>query len=875
MSERTFKTKSRVSCSSRHSYRSHASETAALARAEAEAIRAQIAFAEQEAEIKKERACLEASLEVLSLKKSAAAAAAKAEVLEAAIETDCNISDKPDIQFDIKPETVMQRTEEYIQKHSQTLSHSDPALEAVDMHPCSDHKLSQLPTSIENPVTSNQRHDTLHYRVDSPDHHSYPLSLQREGAYTHPPDTRTIPCTSHHSDVPAHKQNMSDLVRFMARQEIITKGLVQFDDLPENYRAWRASFRNAVTDLNLSYKEEIDLLVRWLGSESGKQVKRIQAVYVNDSRKGLQMAWQRLDECYGAPEIIEESLWKRIDGLGKISNKDPQRLRELGDLLMELQAAKDEGDFPGLAVLDTARGINSIVQKLPFSLQERWITQGSNYKELHHVHFPPFSFFVNFVTQQAKRRNDPGFILAPQSSDGQRLERNQHKYATQRTPVLVRKTDISSATPSQKEPIDPKMADLTQGCPIHHKPHSLLKCRGFRAKPLEERKTFLKQNNICYRCCASTTHMAKDCSKMVSCIECNSDRHVSALHPGSAPWSVKTPAEGEYGGEGQENSTAAVTALCTEVCGRNHRGRSCSKICLVSIFPTGHRERAIKLYAILDDQSNRSLVRSEFFELFGSKGHQFPYSLRTCAGVINTTGRRAHGFHLESLDGQVTVPLPTLIECNEIPDDRTEIPTPEAALHHKHLRPLVSQIPKLDPNAPILMLLGRDIIRIHKVRDQINGPHDSPYAQRLDLGWVIVGNVCLGGVHRPDLVHNHNTNTLDYGRKSYFTPCLNFFTAKESFNLNMPLTLQASTVQNSSYIEDPLGHRAFERTKEDEKIAPSLSELAFMEIMRRGFYRDDDNSWVAPLPFKPQRQRLPNNKTQVLHRLRSLQKAEA
>ncbi|XP_012817189.1 uncharacterized protein LOC105947022 [Xenopus tropicalis] len=247
------------------------------------------------------------------------------------------------------------------------------------------------------------------------------------------------------------------------------------------------------------------------------------------------MAWQRLDECYGAPEIIEESLWKRIDGFGKISNKDHQRLRELGDLLMELQAAKEEGDFPGLAVLDTARGINSIVQKLPFFLQERWMTQGSNYKELHHVHFPPFSFFENFVIQQAKRHNDPGFFLAPQSFDGQKLERDFHKNATHRTPVLVHKTVIPSATPSQKESTNPKTTDLTQGCPIHHKPHSLLKFRGFRTKPLEERKTFLKQNNICYCCCASTSHVAKDCGKIISCAECNSDRRVSALHPGPTP----------------------------------------------------------------------------------------------------------------------------------------------------------------------------------------------------------------------------------------------------------------------------------------------------------------------------------------------------
>lgn len=41
--------------------------------------------------------------------------------------------------------------------------------------------------------------------------------------------------------------------------------------------------------------------------------------------------------------------------------------------------------------------------------------------------------------------------------------------------------------------------------------------------------------------------------------------------------------------------------------------------------------------------------------------------------------------------------------------------------------------------------------------------------------------------------------------------------------------------------------------------------------MELGFYKDKDNSWTAPLPFKTQRRCLPNNKVQALNRFRSLQ----
>lgn len=45
--------------------------------------------------------------------------------------------------------------------------------------------------------------------------------------------------------------------------------------------------------------------------------------------------------------------------------------------------------------------------------------------------------------------------------------------------------------------------------------------------------------------------------------------------------------------------------------------------------------------------------------------------------------------------------------------------------------PVADKIPGFDPGAAILLLLGRDILRVHKVREQYNGPHNAPYAQHL------------------------------------------------------------------------------------------------------------------------------------------------
>lgn len=117
-------------------------------------------------------------------------------------------------------------------------------------------------------------------------------------------------------------QDVSNLIRFMARREIVSTGLLQFDDCPENYRAWKASFFTTTKDLNLTAKEEMDLLVKWLGADSREQAKRIRAVHVENPGRGRLKIWERIDDCFGAPEVVESSLLRRIETFPKISNRD-------------------------------------------------------------------------------------------------------------------------------------------------------------------------------------------------------------------------------------------------------------------------------------------------------------------------------------------------------------------------------------------------------------------------------------------------------------------------------------------------------------------------------------------------------------------------
>lgn len=171
------------------------------------------------------------------------------------------------------------------------------------------------------------------------------------------------------------------------------------------------------------------------------------------------------------------------------------------------------------------------MEKLPSSLQEKWLYAGSRFKEENKVSFPPFLFFTHFVCSEAEARNDSSFKFSNSSYTVVRNERSLFKHGASKVPVLVHKTDVSkndeSDSVSLKEIVK---KDSTKHCPIHNKSYPLWKCRAFGKKSLVECKNLLKEHKRCFRCC-SLNHVARECLVVLKCAECDSDIHGTVMHP--------------------------------------------------------------------------------------------------------------------------------------------------------------------------------------------------------------------------------------------------------------------------------------------------------------------------------------------------------
>ncbi|CAB4032293.1 Hypothetical predicted protein, partial [Paramuricea clavata] len=137
-----------------------------------------------------------------------------------------------------------------------------------------------------------------------------------------------------------------------------------------------------------------------------------------------------------------------------------------------------------------------------------------------------------------------------------------------------------------------------------------------------------------------------------------------------------------------------------------------------------------------------------------------------------------------------------------------------------------------------------------KPREVVNGKDDEPWAERYDLGWTIIGDVCKG----PE--GNDSDETFKINR----IVIRDNATTKEIYT--------PSDVQRMMELD--YSERKAER--EDNTIY-SVEDRKFLQILEEGIKKDTDGRWEMPLPFRDKTPlHLPDNRPHCLRRMMSLKR---
>ncbi|CAB4020443.1 Hypothetical predicted protein [Paramuricea clavata] len=140
-------------------------------------------------------------------------------------------------------------------------------------------------------------------------------------------------------------------------------------------------------------------------------------------------------------------------------------------------------------ILDEPIYLKPALTELPGDIQTRWQRHAFSYKRNHDVDYPPFAEFSKFIQDVSLENNDPNLVFERPENDN--------------PPARM---------------CDRSLCPLASAVPF-------VPC-----KPIDERKSLIRQHRLCFRCLTSTTHMAKECKLPVKCTECESDKHLAALH---------------------------------------------------------------------------------------------------------------------------------------------------------------------------------------------------------------------------------------------------------------------------------------------------------------------------------------------------------
>ena len=268
-------------------------------------------------------------------------------------------------------------------------------------------------------------------------------------------------------------------------------------------------------------------------------------------------------------------------------------------------------------------------------------------------------------------------------------------------------------------------------------------------------------------------------------------------------------------------------------------------------------------YAILDDQSNASLISPNLANKLGATGPNLKW-----AGKEEKSGRRMSSVEIRSMADR-TFRLPQLVEYADIPQDKREIVTAEMARQFPHLKEIAEEIPPYDPKAKIEILIGRDAPELLKIRASKNGPKGAPWVQQLDLGWTVSGQMCSDRVGGPVHISAHRT-AVEYSDKHLDLPWSSQATHRSPKQQEVTPCPNQFNIKEKYAGKREIGAVLFQTTPDDNMMSMSQEDKRFLEIMEMEIHKNKRGNWEMPLPLRSSNTVMPNNRSLAVNRLKGL-----
>ncbi len=204
--------------------------------------------------------------------------------------------------------------------------------------------------------------------------------------------------------------------------------------------------------------------------------------------------------------------------------------------------------------------------------------------------------------------------------------------------------------------------------------------------------------------------------------------------------------------------------------------------------------------------------------------------------------------------------MPRTYTRHQIPDRPEQIPRPESARAWSHLEKIAEMLMPYRNNVEVGLLIGTSCIQAIKPREIITEGNDDPYAKLTAFGWGIVGTV------QPGKNEDYDENQVIVNR----VLSQEVLVGEDRKVCHLAFRVQAKEILSPSQV-NKMFELDFSGEEKEQKL--SYEDHLFVKKIEQGIHQRSDGHYEMPLPLKDDNKQFPDNKKQVLIRLRKLRQS--
>ena len=498
-------------------------------------------------------------------------------------------------------------------------------------------------------------------------HHSatntYPYSIPHSSPFQH---QSSFPSSPYYNQM----QLMSN---HQLEQDLIKKSIESFDGIATKFWSWAGQLESYIGSLQLSPLKTLQLISSYCSGEPQEMISRYLDAVHHVTREDVDEVWDSLVHRFGSPQSITQELLLKIRNFSSIQGPNQgKKLLDLHDLCKVV--LHNISKCPNLQNLNLASGLEELRRKLPEHIQHEWRRFGHSFENSHHGMHPPFLEFANFIKCRARLQSNKNY----ETLFNRFPPKLPNKGSVPRTLTRTLQTAVSdekTITPHSPDKYIPPLLSKDQPphyynkhCLYHDKPgHSLLECNTFSKLPYPEKQSIVFNFKLCFRCLGP--HRVFACKSNVKCEICNL-KHATVMHESEQK---KVSFSQEMKDSLSSHSSTTNNTFCTNIC-QNFKGKNCSKTLLVEESMKALPSKKLICYAILDEQSNTTLVDDRLVEYFGVEFPTQEFSINFVSQnyEMSTIGQLVSGLLVKGINETEVIALPDALSCSCIADTSNE-----------------------------------------------------------------------------------------------------------------------------------------------------------------------------------------------------------